>query len=213
VDGEPRPRVWAQKGARDRLIRWAAGKPEWVVGFCDECWWSRVSEPNMHAWATAGEPLRLVEKGHQLPKGEPKALACYGLLRNDTGGMLLRFTEGRPVSELTVPFLAWACEELIAEGKKALLLIWDNASWHTSARVRSWIRQHNRAAKASGGVRIVTCCLPTKSPWLNNIEPKWIHGKRAVAEPDRVLEPFEIIERACSYYDVPMLPHLSKEVP
>jgi transposase InsO family protein len=29
-------------------------------------------------------------------------------------------------------------------GKKALLLIWDNASWHTrSKEVRSWIEEHN----------------------------------------------------------------------
>ena len=25
--------------------------------------------------------------------------------------------------------------------------------------------------------------LPSKSPWLNNIEPKWVHGKRAIVEP------------------------------
>jgi len=167
----------------------------------------------MRSWAPAERPLRLLEKKDQAPKGEPKALACYGVLRHDTGGMLLRFVEGRPVSDLTVPFLSWVCEELTAEGKRALLLIWDNAGWHTSARVRNWIRQQNRVAKGNGGVRIVTCYLPTKSPWLNNIEPKWVHGKRAVAEPDRVLEPSEIIERASAYYDVPVLPHLSKEVP
>ena len=212
MDRESGPGVCSKKGARDRLIRWATGKPEWVVAFGDECWWSRVSEPNMRSWTPAGQPMRLIQKKDQVPKGAPKALACYGLLRQDTGGMLLRFTEGRPVSELTVPFLSWACGELAAEGKKALLLIWDNAGWHTSALVRGWIRQLNRAAKENGGVRIVTCCLPTKSPWLNNIEPKWIHGKRAVAEPDRVLEPSEIIERACAYYAVPLLPHLSKEV-
>jgi len=78
--------------------------------------------------------------------------------------------------------------------------------------VKGWIRQQNRQARENGGVRIVTCCLPTKSPWLNNIEPKWIHGKRAIAEPERVLEPAEITERACAYYDVPVLPHLSKDV-
>ena len=167
----------------------------------------------MHAWTPAGQPLRLIEKKDRLPKGVPKALACYGLLRHDNGGMLLRFTEGRPVSELTEQFLSWTCGELGAEGKKALLLIWDNAGWHVSARVRTWIRQQNRAAKQNGGVRIVVCLLPTKSPWLNNIEPKWIHGKRAVAEPDRVLEPPEIVARACAYYEVPVLPHLSKDVP
>ncbi len=70
-------------------------------------------------------------------------------------------------------------------GKKALLLIWDNASWHKSKFVRRWIAAHNREVKNSGcGVRIVPCLLPKKSPWLNPIEPKWMHGKRKVAEPD-----------------------------
>jgi hypothetical protein len=58
-------------------------------------------------------------------------------------------------------------------------------------------------------VRIAVCLLPTKSPWLNNIEPKWVHGKRAVSEPGRVLAPEELIERACAYYDCPVLPPLS----
>jgi hypothetical protein len=40
----------------------------------------------------------------------------------------LRFVEGRPVSPITTQFLGWCCDKLAAEGKKALLLIWDNAS-------------------------------------------------------------------------------------
>jgi transposase len=181
-----------------------------VLGFLDECWWSRLCTPKLHAWAPEERPLRLLEKADQLQKGAPKALACYGLLRQDTGGMLLRFAEGRPVSELTEAFLAWVGEELAAEGKQALLLVWDNAGWHTSQRVRAWIRQHNRVVRRKGGVRLVACYLPTKSPWLNNIEPKWVHGKRAVVEPERLLEPDELIRRACSFYDCPALPHLSK---
>ena len=183
-----------------------------MVAFADECWWSRISEPNLHSWRPVGQPPRLTEKADQLPKGEPKALSCYGLLRHDTGGMLLRFVEGRPVSELTEQFLGWAGVQLEREGKRALLLVWDNAGWHISARVKRWLREHNRTAKRTGGLRIVVCQLPTKSPWLNNIEPKWIHGKRAVAEPERVLAPAEIIERACAYYQVPVLPHLSTDV-
>ena len=51
-------------------------------------------------------------------------------------------------------------------------LIWDNASWHVSHEVRTWIRAHNRAVKQTGqGVRLVPCLLPIKSPWLNPIEP------------------------------------------
>jgi transposase len=61
-----------------------------------------------------------------------------------------------------------------------LLLIWDNASWHISRAVRTWLTEHNRQAKRVGGVRVVVCRLPVKSPWRNPIEPQWVHGKRAV---------------------------------
>ena len=83
-------------------------------------------------------------------------------------------------------------------GKKVLLLIWDNASWHVSKEVRRWLGRHNRHVKQSGeGVRIVGCLLPKQSPWLNTIEPKWVHAKRKVVEPDRLLGAYELAERVC----------------
>jgi len=196
----PDPAYARKKAARDRLIRLAALHPDWVLGYQDECWWSRLALPAMHAWTNEGDPLRLVER--VVPKGDtdPKALSCYGLLRADTGGMLLRFVSGRPVSQVTEDYLAWACERLAAEGKKALLLVWDNAAWHVSKRVRAWIKTHNRKAKTEGGVRIVACFLPVKSPWLNPIEPKWAHGKKAIVEPERLLSANEVRTRVCDYY-------------
>ena len=45
--------------------------------------------------------------------------------------------------------------------------MWDNASWHLSRVVRTWIRAQNRQVKQEGkGVRIIVCFLPTKSPTL-----------------------------------------------
>lgn len=148
------------------------------MGYQDETWWSRLALPALQAW-TAGPPLRLVEQTTDRTDPDPKALCCYGLFRDDTGQMLLRFVQGRPVSQVTEDFLGWLCQGLAAEGKTALLLIWDNASWHISQRVRTWIQEHNRLVKREGGVRLLTCRLPSKSPWLNAIEPKWVHGKRA----------------------------------
>jgi hypothetical protein len=155
--------------------------------------------PRVHAWA-GREPLRLVERERPGGDTDPKALCCYGVLRGDTGGMLVRFVAGRPVSQVTEDFLAWVCDRLAAEGKTALLLVWDNASWHISRRVRTWIRAHNLRAKREGGVRVVACRLPVKSPWLNAIEPKWAHGKRAIVEPDRLLTACEVKDRVCAYY-------------
>lgn len=149
-----------------------------------------------------------------VPKSDPdpKAVACYGVLRADTHEVLVRFVDGRPVSHVTTAFLTWICEQLFAEGKKALLLVWDNASWHISQEVRSWIRYHNRQAKRDGGVRILVCKLPVKSPWLNQIEPHWVHAKRAVVEPDRTLSKKELIDRICSYFNCKYVEHLQQKI-
>ena len=114
--------------------------------------------------------------------------------------MMLRFVAGRPVSPVTEDYLAWVCERLGAEGKKALVLVWDNAAWHVSKRVRAWIKTRNRTARAVGGVRIGACFLPVTSPWLNPIEPKWTHGKKALVEPERLLAANEVRARVCDYY-------------
>src|SRR5262249_3016494 len=90
--------------------------------------------------------------------------------------MRLRFVERRPVSRETTTFLAWCSARWAAQGVRAVLLLWDNASWYISAAVRTWLREHNRRAKQTGqGMRIVACRLPSKSPWLNPIEPKWVY--------------------------------------
>ena len=199
MDHQSRTGVRAKKKARDRLIRLAEAHPDWVLGFQDETWWSRLALPAIQAWA-GGEPLRLVERDVAKTDPDPKALCCYGLLCGGTGEMLVRFVQGRPVSQVTEDFLAWVCDRLAARGKTALLLVWDNASWHSSQRVRSWIRAHNLRVKKEGGVRIVACRLPVKSPWLNSIEPKWAHGKKAIVEPDRLLTAQEVKDRVCEYY-------------
>ena len=221
MDDQPRPGVCAKKRWRDRLIRLAQTHPEWLLGFEDEVWWSRVTQPHLHAWADGGRPLRLVEqtvaKKTKRQDAARKALACYGLLTRCYpapgichAAIRLRCVDGRPVSAVTTQFLAWCAEQTAAQGKTARLLIWDNASWHVSAEVRTWLRTHNRRVKQTGqGVRILACPLPSKSPWLNPIEPKWVHGKRAVVAPTRLLSPAELEERICAYYACDQHPHLT----
>jgi hypothetical protein len=199
LDRQPRPGIRPKKSQRDRLIRLAAARPDWVLGFGDETWWSRLASPARHAWAEAGRPLRLVERAVAKDDPDPKALAAYGLYLPADDEVLLRFVDGRPVSALTTQFLAWCCARLAARGKAALLLVWDNAGWHISKEVRGWVRDHNRAVKRGDArVRLVVCQLPVQSPWLNPIEPKWVHGKRRAAEPDRLLTGRETAERACA---------------
>jgi hypothetical protein len=72
----------------------------------------------MSAW-TADKPLRLVE--HEAPKAatDRKALACYGLFLSQTATMLLRFVDGRPVSQVTCEYVTWIAERLAQDGKQA----------------------------------------------------------------------------------------------
>jgi hypothetical protein len=190
----------------------AAADPEWATGFEDECWWSRVALPTLSSWAQEGKPLRLLQRSVAKDDPEPKTISCYGLYLPQLEETWLRFVDGRPVSSITTQFLSWCCEKLEALGKKALLLIWDNASWHVSKELRRWLGKHNRRVKESGGeggVRIVSCLLPKQSPWLNAIEPKWVHGKRKVVEPERVLGAYELADRVCGVFGCPHYEHLS----
>jgi transposase len=117
--------------------------------------------------------------------------------------------DGRPVSAITTQFLAWCCDRLAAAGIATLVLVWDNASWHVSAAVRAWLRAHNQHVQREGGVRIVPCGLPKQSPWLNPIEPKWVHGKRRIVEPARLLTARELEERVCAALACPLTDHLT----
>lgn len=177
-----------------------------------------MSQPNLHSWSEKDEPLRLQELSKDKDDPDPKALACYGMLQAESGRMHLRFVEGRPVSQVTTDFVEWLCEQVQAQGKHTLVLIWDNASWHVSKQVKTWVREHNQtvlqdAHKGQKGVRIIPCWLPTKSPWLNRIEPKWVHGKRAIVEPARQLSASELKQRVCNYFDCEQVELLRQQLP
>ena len=216
MDHEPRSRVRTKKSERDRLIRLAATHPTWALGFQDEVGWSRLARPSLRTWIEEADRLRLVEQAVAKDDPDPKALACYGLLlRADptdphaTDEMWLRFVDGRPVSPVTIDYLDWCCRKLRAAGKEALLLIWDNAAWHTSRQVRDWIRDHNRQVKQQRcGIRIIAGYLPSKSPWLNAIEATWVHGKRRVVEADALLTAHALADRVCDAYGCSHEPHL-----
>jgi hypothetical protein len=178
-----------------------------------------------------GERVRLAAPAADPADPEAKALACYGLWLPEPGRMLLRFVAGRPVSGITCAFLAWVAGQLAAEGVRVLALVWDNAPWHVSRAVRAWIRDHNRRVKRDGGCRLpicrlpicrlpicrllicrlLICRLPSRSPWLNPIEPRWAHGKRAVVEPERKLAGLELQQRLCAHYCCSLLPPLAQQ--
>src|SRR6266567_8517624 len=144
LDYQSRSGLRQKKKRRDALIA-LAELCGWAVGYADEVWWSRVAQPKMHSWSEDGQPLRLQERQVSKNDPDPKALCCYGLLEPESAMIRLRFVDGRPVSHVTTAFLEWLTHEVHSQGQRVLVLIWDNASWHVSKEVRSWLQQHKRS--------------------------------------------------------------------
>jgi hypothetical protein len=129
-----------EKKRRDQLIQRAMAQPTWALGCGDEVWWSRLAQPDHHCWTDAEATHKWPELTPLTDDPDPKALACDGLLvrpgPQQADQMWLRCVAGRPVSAVTVDFLAWGSTPLAAQGLTALVLIWDHASWHRSQAVR-----------------------------------------------------------------------------
>jgi len=58
---------------------------------------------------------------------------------------------------------------------------------------------------------LLSFLLPKKSPWLNPIEPMWIHAKRKVVEPDKKLTAGGLVRRVSAVFKQPVLPYLLQE--
>ena len=206
----PDPQYAQKKARRDRLIQVAAKHPDWVLGFLDEVWWNRLSRPSVSTW-TDGPPLKMpvLKVGDEDP--DPIAFCCYGMIRTDSHKVILRFVDGRPQGSFTAQFLGWLSHTLQEEDKRRLIVVWDDASWHACHEVVTWLTQHNCRAREGNGVEIIHFELPTKSPWLNNIEPCWLHARKAIMEPDRTLTAQETRERVCQHFRCQLMPNLREE--
>lgn len=93
--------------------------------------------------------------------------AFYGVVDVLEGGV---FTERYPkeISEHTISFL----ESVLARTTGEVLLIWDQARWHTSGMVTGWIEKQDR---------LEVLLLPPRAPETNPMEDLWREMKRAVA--------------------------------
>jgi hypothetical protein len=85
-------------------------QPSWVLGFGADVWWSRLAQPDQHGWTDTDPPHKLQELTPPTDDPDPKALACDGLLvrpgPQQADQRWLRLVAGRPVSAVTIDFLA-----------------------------------------------------------------------------------------------------------
>lgn len=91
----PDPQYALKKRQRNRLIDLIERHPDWVFGFLDEVWWSRLQLPHLHSWSDDA-PLRLVTRTADKTDPDPKAIACYGVWLKAEQQMLLHFSDHRP---------------------------------------------------------------------------------------------------------------------
>ena len=167
----------------------------------DESWFSRFKQPNIYTFADQDAPLHLVERQPKRNEAD-QALACFGALCQETLERFFYFADGQPNSEKTILMLIALLTVAQTRAKRVLVVIWDRATWHKSKLLKSWVHQHNRQAKRQpDGVRLLLCLLPSKSPWLNPMEPIWLHVKGKVVEPDGELSVKVLKERLCAIFN------------
>jgi len=108
--------------------------------------------------------------GEQRPVMVPTSnddFTLYGTLDLNSGTTHARaYDKGR--SDYTIQYL----ESLLQATTGEVLLIWDQAKWHTSKKVRKWLDKHDR---------IETHLLPVRSPDTNPMEDLWRELKEQVA--------------------------------
>ncbi|WP_259114003.1 IS630 family transposase, partial [Salinibacter ruber] len=108
--------------------------------------------------------------GEQRPVMVPASnddFTLYGTLDLTSGTTHVRaYDKGR--SDYTIQYL----ESLLQATTGEVLLIWDQAKWHTSKKVRRWLEKHDR---------IETHLLPVRSPDTNPMEDLWRELKERVA--------------------------------
>ena len=134
--------------------------PETTVLFADETEVKRFP-PLRRMWQPVGEQTAV-----WVPE-QNGDFALYGALDICTGQTYTKAFD-REISDHTVEFL----ETIRAETTGKVLVIWDQATWHTSKRVQRFIEDRGR---------FETFRLPKRAPEANPMEDLWRELKEQVA--------------------------------
>jgi transposase len=135
-------------------------------------------------------PLRRMwmRKGQQVKvptPGQNDDICLYGVIELDSGNTFHAFHDkGR--SDYTIAYLQQLLDRY---PQQPILLIWDQASYHTSNAVEEWLADHPR---------ITTMELPKYAPELNPVEHIWRQLKDRVAA--NLTRSLESIEDACDCF-------------
>lgn len=160
----PDPAYERKKRRRDRMLAWARQASDGAAIWLDQSWFVRWPY-RFWAWAHKDALPRVAKRWNE----KVETTALYAALDDETQEAFLRWT-GQPNSERTIAFLEALMAHIAQQGKRFIVLFWDQAPWHTSKLTRTWIRTYNQRAKREGLPRLIVCGLPSRSPWLMPLE-------------------------------------------
>jgi transposase len=182
------PHYQHKKARRDAILAWAKRDPSILVMFQDESWFSGTPKA-VGQYGQRGQPrMAAVAKPAHKCKG---AWVLYAALEV-VSGQVQRYYAPRCNQTYVRQQLEALLAQAQAADKRVLVVIWDNASWHTAKALRRWYYRYNQVAKRTGQVRLLLVALPSRSPWLNPLEPifgqakRRIVGRRTIPQPGRL---------------------------
>lgn len=191
------PHYAHKKARRDRLIAAAKQDPSLVIVYQDESWFSGNPKP-VRGYGRPDHPEdSAVEKDAHKIKGAWVLYAVYEALT----GHVHRYYAPRCNQTHVRHQLETLLAQYQAAGKRALIVLWDNASWHTAKALRRWYTRYNQRAKQEGRIRLLLVRLPSRSPWLNAIEPIFGQAKRRIVGRRRVPQPGKLKQKTERYFD------------
>jgi transposase len=135
--------------------------------------------PLRRMWMRLGQQLRV-----PTPK-QNDDVWLYGALDLHTGHCFHSFCD-KGNSEATITYL----EQVLAHHpEQSILLIWDQARYHTSRKVEAWLATQPR---------LTTMLLPKYAAELNPVESIWRQLKDQVAA--NLTRSLEAIQHACDWF-------------
>ena len=167
-----------------------------MVVYQDESWFSGNPKPVGQYGRPNHPQAAAVEKPPHQCKGAWVLYAAYEALT----GQVHRYYAPRCNQTQVRQQLEALLGHYQAAGKRVLVVIWDNASWHTAKALRRWYYGYNQQAKRAGHIRLLLVPLPSRSPWLNPLEPVFGQAKRHVVGGRIVPQPSRLKQKTERYF-------------
>jgi transposase len=191
------PHYAHKKARRDRILAWAKQDPSIMVVYQDESWFSGNAKP-VRGYGRRGHPRDVaVDKPAHKLKG---AWVLYAALEAVTGKVHRQYAPRCNQTQVRQQ-LETLLAHFQAEGQRVLVVLWDNAAWHTAQALRHWYHRYNQQAKREGLIRLLLVALPSRSPWLNAIEGVFGQAKRHIVGNRREKLPSRLKQKTERYYD------------